>query len=177
MSKGQIALGAVATVGVMGTVYVLWTRARARRLDNEAIAASVALRNEGNEWFKKGDMDASLTKYIAALDAVDGKDPSPSVADARELAQLNCVAVYLTQGRHMDAFRACTKILARKEAAEKVTSKALYRRAQALKELDRKDEAIADLEESNRISPATETAKFLTLMREKYTWGEKPAAT
>jgi len=174
MADKKLVIGVVAAVGILGAGYVFWCRFSTRKSIKISIAESTSHRSAGNLLYKKGDLDESLTKYMKALEVLEGQPDIESVLEAREKAQLNCAAVYLGQGRYQDAVRACSKIIVRTGAAPEALSKALYRRAQALKELDRKEEAIADLEEANRICPDKEIEKMLAQMRENYKWGEVP---
>ncbi|KAE9391156.1 TPR-like protein [Gymnopus androsaceus JB14] len=105
-----------------------------------------AAKDKGNTAFKNGDFPSAIGHYSQAIleDPKDWTFPS-------ELELLR----YLKLGKNEDAEKDCTAVLALNAS----NVKALFRRAQARKELGKLVEAQKDLEQATSLDPSNESVK------------------
>ncbi|XP_077459617.1 mitochondrial import receptor subunit TOM34 [Stigmatopora argus] len=103
-----------------------------------------ALKEEGNALVKKGQHAAAADKYTQSILCHD-KEPA---------AFTNRALCYLALGRYRDAVGDCDAAL----ALDGVNIKALYRRAQAYKELQNTTACIRDLKELLEVEPGNSAA-------------------
>ncbi|KAJ3997749.1 hypothetical protein F5050DRAFT_1369317 [Lentinula boryana] len=104
-----------------------------------------AAKDKGNEAFKNGDYVSAIGYYTQAI-LEDSKDWT---------FPLNRAAAYLKLGKNDDAERDCNTVL----TLNTTNVKALFRRAQARRALEKLDEAQKDLEQAIALDPSNQAVK------------------
>ena len=93
------------------------------------------LKEEGNDLFRRGEMELAKAKYTTAL-----------AVEERSVLFANRAACHAKLGSHDDVITDCTRAL----ELDETYVKALVRRAAAYEALDKLDAAIADLERAGK---------------------------
>ncbi|KAJ3742780.1 hypothetical protein DFH05DRAFT_1255114 [Lentinula detonsa] len=104
-----------------------------------------AAKDKGNDAFKNGDYPSAIGYYTQAI-LEDSKDWT---------FPLNRAAAYLKLGKNDDAERDCNTVL----TLNTTNVKALFRRAQARRALEKLDEAQKDLEQAIALDPSNQSVK------------------
>ncbi|XP_031572877.1 protein unc-45 homolog B-like [Actinia tenebrosa] len=108
---------------------------------------ALALKEEGNDYFKKGDYEAALVNYTKALNLYSSGDKDKERLQDKATVLKNRAACHLKLENYEDTVEDCTNAL---EVLVN-DSKALYRRCQALEHLGRLEEAFKDIHTLTRI--------------------------
>ncbi|KAJ3979949.1 hypothetical protein F5890DRAFT_1448677 [Lentinula detonsa] len=104
-----------------------------------------AAKDKGNDAFKNGDYPSAIGYYTQAILEDSGDWTFP----------LNRAAAYLKLGKNDDAERDCNTVL----TLNTTNVKALFRRAQARRALEKLDEAQKDLEQAIALDPSNQSVK------------------
>jgi len=127
-------------------------------------------KEEGNEFFKKGDLDRALKKYQKALTYVNVEYDFKTDIDKEKSKRhkipvlLNMVQVNSKQQNYSDAISNCDKVL----DIDKYNIKAWYRRGQAWMALSEFDKANQDFEKARELDPENkEIQTTITLLKKK----------
>lgn len=124
-----------------------------------------ALKDQGNEAFKRSDFGAASSLYGKCLEAIDVEarkakgalDTDPAVT----LLQVNVLCNRAACALKTDHFQACVTDCTRAVELDPVCIKALFRRAQAFGQLDDVVSAFEDLKRLLRVEPNNKAARQL----------------
>lgn len=112
-----------------------------------SIEEACKLKEEGNSAFKKGDWEDAITCYTKAI-KLTGDETNDLAVYLK-----NRAAAYLKQEKYNEALQDCNKSL----EIIPIDPKALFRRAQALENLERYEEAYRDAREVLNQDPSNKT--------------------
>lgn len=129
-------------------------------VDKEKQARAEEYKEQGNQAFKQGHYPEAVTLYGKGLDCLGTDD---IFRDIRSVCLKNRAAAYLKQEKWEDAVNDCDKALAIVPAEPK----ALYRRSQALYNLERYEESYRDATAVLRVEPNNAAVKkFISELHE-----------
>ena len=107
-----------------------------------------ALKNEGNELLRSGELEAAMKKYELAYELIDWIKEGHYVKLKIAIRNNQCL-VLLKRGNWNDLIALCNKTL----NLDSTNTKAILRKAKALRELRRLEEARSAIEELKKLLP------------------------
>jgi len=125
---------------------------------DKAVQEVAAEKSKGNDAFQAGNQVKAVLHYNKAIDLLL-KPPLAATATANKTAvtlRCNLAASYLKQGQHKLVIQECTKAL----LMDKMCVKALFRRAEAYRELGMYSKAVADLDRARSLEPRNQMIHF-----------------